>query len=342
MSRTHKPLASLSLDMDDLWSYLKTHGDADWSNRPSYLDRFVPRVLETMDRLQVKSTFFVVGVDAERLAGTGVLRALVEQGHTIGNHSHQHEPWLHLYSDGELETEIRVAEDAIAAATGQRPRGFRGPGFSWSPALLEVLESRGYRYDASTLPTFLGPLARAYYFWTAKLTREERERRKALFGSLRDGFRPNGPYRWQLAGGRSLLEIPVTTIPIIRTPFHLSYLLFLSRWSEGLMALYLRTAIRACRLAGVEPSFLLHPLDLLGGDEVPQLAFFPGMDISSERKTRLFERAVGILRETYQLVDLETHATRIMERGNLRNRVPSLGAEHAPARASAMISIGSR
>lgn len=333
MSPPTRPLASLSLDVDDLWSYLKTHGDDAWSNRPSYLDRFIPRVVDTMDRLQVKSTFFVVGVDAERNVGTGVLKSLVDAGHTIGNHSHEHEPWLHLYSDSRIETEIRVAEDAITAATGLRPRAFRGPGFSWSPSLLEVLESRGYRYDASTLPTFLGPLARAYYFWTAKLTREERERRKALFGSLRDGFRPNAPYRWELAGGRSILEIPVTTIPLVRTPFHLSYLLFLSRWSEGLMSLYLRSAIRACRLAGVEPSFLLHPLDLMGGDEVPQLAFFPGMDITSERKTRLFEKAVGILRETYQLVDLETHATRIIERGNLRSLVPSLGAVHAPARA---------
>ena len=322
-------LASVSLDLDDLWSYLKTHGDETWSSRPSYLDRFVPRVLESMERLSIKSTFFIVGVDAERHAGDGVLRALAQAGHTIGNHSHEHEPWLHLYSDREIETEISTAEAAITAATGQRPRGFRGPGFSWSPALLEVLEHRGYRYDASTLPTFLGPLARAYYFWTARLTREERDRRRALFGTARDGFRPNAPYSWRLSGNRSLLEIPVTTIPVIRTPFHLSYLLFLSRWSEGLMTLYLRTAIRACRVANVEPSFLLHPLDLLGGDEVPQLAFFPGMDISSARKTQLFEKAIGVLREHFTLVDLDTHAASIIERGNLRTITPVLSAQCA-------------
>ena len=38
-----RPLASISLDLDDLWSYLKTHGDQSWPERPSYLDRFVPR-----------------------------------------------------------------------------------------------------------------------------------------------------------------------------------------------------------------------------------------------------------------------------------------------------------
>ena len=44
-----------------------------------------------------------------------------------------------------------------APPPGRRPIGFPGPGFSWSPDLLEVLAERGYRYDASTLPTYLGP-----------------------------------------------------------------------------------------------------------------------------------------------------------------------------------------
>lgn len=328
MSTKPVRLASISLDVDDLWSYLKTHGNPSWSSRPSYLSRFIPRVLETMDRITVKSTFFLVGVDAERHVGDGVLRSLVEAGHTVGNHSHEHEPWLHLYSDAQIEAEIIRAEEAITAATGQRPRGFRGPGYSWSPALLEVIAARGYRYDSSTLPTFLGPLARTYYFWTARLSKEERERRRALFGKLSDGLRPNGPYRWQLGGGRSILEIPVTTFPLVRTPFHLSYLLYLSRWSEGLMSLYLRSALRSCRVAGIEPTFLLHPLDLLGGDEVPELEFFPGMEITTARKTRLFVKAIAILREHFTLVDLESHATAILERGQLRTISPAV--QHAP------------
>ena len=43
----------------------------------------------------------------------------------------------------------------------------------------------------------------------------------------------------------------------------------------------------ACRVTGTEPSFLLHPLDVIGGDQVPELDFFPGMDVPSERKTAL-------------------------------------------------------
>ena len=33
-----RPVASVSLDLDNHWSYLKTHGDPQWEDRPSYLD----------------------------------------------------------------------------------------------------------------------------------------------------------------------------------------------------------------------------------------------------------------------------------------------------------------
>ena len=38
-----KPIASFSLDLDNKWSYMKTHGDAGWESFPSYLDCIVPR-----------------------------------------------------------------------------------------------------------------------------------------------------------------------------------------------------------------------------------------------------------------------------------------------------------
>ena len=306
MSR--RPLASVSLDLDNLWSYLKTHGDPGWESRPSYLSSFIPIALEQLAQLDLRITVFVVGVDAARAENREALASLVTAGHEVGNHSHEHEPWLHRYTPADLDDEVARAEAAIEAATGQRPVGFRGPGFSWSPALLEVLAARGYRYDASTLPTYLGPLARAYYFRTAKLTREARAEREHLFGGFSEGLRPNKPYHWRLRSGGRLLEIPVTTMPVFKTPFHLSYLLYLARFSEAAMEAYLRTAVTMCRLTGTEPSFLLHPLDLLGGDLVPELEFFPGMDLPSARKLGLFRRSMEILAETYDLVPLGVHA----------------------------------
>jgi peptidoglycan-N-acetylglucosamine deacetylase len=321
-----RPLASVSLDVDNLWSYMKTHGDAGWEARPSYYDVFFSAVLPMLEDLGLRITFFVVGCDAVVPAHGSILRSVVAAGHEVGNHSFEHEPWLQRYSPDQLTREIGTAEDAIVAATGQRPIGFRGPGFSWSPALLEVLVDRGYLYDASTLPTYLGPLARAYYFWTARLTAAQREERAALFGGVRDGLRPVRPYRWSLPSGRTLLEIPVTTVPVIKTPFHLSYLLYLSRVSETAMLGYLRAAIAVCRATGTEPSFLLHPLDLLGGDQAPALRFFPGMDLTGRRKAELFGRVIRTLGTHFHLVNMSTHARAILARpAGLRTR-PAVAA----------------
>src|SRR5579871_3563944 len=243
-----RPLASVSLDVDDLWSYMKTHGDAGWEARPSYYDVFFPTVLEVLEKLGLRITFFIVGRDAEREEHHPILRSVIAAGHEVGNHSYEHEPWLHRYSRQQLADEIGRAESAILAATGQRTIGFRGPGYSWSPTLLEVLVDRGYLFDASSLPTYLGPLARAYYFWTAKLSPEDRATRSSLFGTVRDGLRPIAPYRWKLPGDRQLLEIPVTTMPLFKVPFHVSYLLYLSRWSEALAVAHLRTGLALCAL----------------------------------------------------------------------------------------------
>lgn len=51
-------------------------------------------------------------------------------GHEIGNHSFNHEPWLHFCSEGDFESELEMAEAAIQEVTGVRVNGFRGPGYS--------------------------------------------------------------------------------------------------------------------------------------------------------------------------------------------------------------------
>jgi hypothetical protein len=306
-----RPVASISLDLDDLWTYLRTRGDPAWESRPSYLPTFLPRVLDMLQRLELRITFFVVGYDATCELNRPHIRAIADRGHEVGNHSFWHECWLQRYSPEQLDTEIARAHEALQQATGQQPTGFRGPGFSWSPQLFEALAKHGYTYDASTLPTFLGPLARLYFLASARLSPEERADRAQLFGSARDGFRPNRPYELPLRSGR-LLEIPVTTVPVIRTPFHMSYLIYLSRYSPMLMRAYLHVALAACRAFRVEPSFLLHPLDLLGGDEVPHLAFFPGMDLTSARKTQLVDEALGVLGQRFDLVTVGEQARRIL------------------------------
>jgi peptidoglycan-N-acetylglucosamine deacetylase len=312
MGMAPKPIASVSLDLDNEWSYLKTHGDPLWSSFPSYLDVVVPRVINFLAQRDLTITFFVVGQDAALEKNVAALRSIADAGHEIGNHSFNHEPWLHLYSDEAIEREIALAEAHIQSATGRRPIGFRGPGFSFSTKLLRVLCERGYRYDASTFPTFIGPLARAYYFMKSRLPKAELRRRRSLFGSMTDGLRPNKPYRWQLDGDE-LLEIPVTTMPGLRLPVHVSYLLYLATFSHGLALLYFRTALALCKLTNTRPSLLLHPLDFLGCEDNQSLTFFPGMGMTRDRKLALVNDAIDLLAGEFRIVTMREHADQVLE-----------------------------
>lgn len=320
--QSKKPIASLSLDLDNQWSYMKTHGDAGWESFPSYLDLVVPRVLRFLQDFNQTITFFIVGQDAALDKNRAALAAIATAGHEIGNHSFHHEPWLHLYTEQQITDEIAQSEEHIERTTGHRTTGFRGPGFSCSETLLRVLKQRGYLYDCSTFPTYLGPLARAYYFATAKLTPEEREKRKALFGKFSEGLRPLKPYQWQLQGGE-LIEIPVTTLPLFKVPIHISYILYASSYSPALAKLYFRTALQFCKIAGVQPSILLHPLDFLGCDDVQELAFFPGMQMTGDRKVAIVHEMIELLRSDFAVTTMKQHAEAIKQSGRLESVTPA-------------------
>lgn len=301
-----KPVATLSVDLDDLWSYLKTHGDDAWRSFPSFLALVVPHALRFFDERDLPITWFVVGRDATVPANRALLTSVVDAGHEIGNHSFLHEPWLHRYERDRIDDELTRAEAAIEDATGRHPDGFRGPGFSVSGDVLRALRERGYRYDASTLPTFIGPLARAFFIRNAELTPDQRAEREALFGPFREGMRPLKPYRWSLDDD-DLIEVPITTMPILRTPIHMSYLMVLAERSPGLALRYLAIAVWLCRRTGVSPSLLLHSHDFVGADDVPAMSFFPGFRLPGEAKRRVVARCVDLLRDDFDVVPIGSY-----------------------------------
>lgn len=302
------PTASISLDLDNLWAYLKTHGDPAWRFRPSYLDTAVPRVLDVFAEHRLTATVFVVGADAERADGAEAVASFAAAGHEIGNHSWGHEPWLHRYDRARLVAELERTEDAIVAAGAPRPRGFRGPGFSVTPALLALLAERGYRYDTSTLPTWIGPLARAVHNRTAGPGDDgDDDARADLFGPVTDALIPLRPHR--VVPG--LVELPVTTMPLLRVPIHGSYLLTLHQQSPRLARTYFRTALRLCRARRIGPTLLLHPTDILDRREAPGMDFFPGMAVPGNAKAALLGWVLETLRTHFDVVGTGEHVARL-------------------------------
>ncbi len=332
-----RPDADLSLDLDNQWSYLKTRGDCSWSTFPSYLPRVVPLILETLEQLNLVITVFVVGQDVELPEHQRPLADIVAAGHEIGNHSFHHEPWLQRYSPEALRVEFDRAEQALRRITSAPLRGFRAPGYSLSGEVLNVLCERGYQYDCSTLPTYLGPAARAYYLLKTSVSqnvasRQAAQERKELFGSFSDGFRSLKPYMWATDHGE-ILELPVSTIPIMRTPFHFSYLHYLSQFSSKLASCYFAMALQMCKWTRTAPSLLLHPLDFLGADEVPQLSFFPGMQLSGKRKRAFVLRSLQRYARKFHVLPMHQRAENLLATDShplrrLTRLPPSPGPDH--------------
>lgn len=302
---TQLPIAPLSLDLDNAWSYLKTHGDPDWETAESYLPLVVPRILEFLDDRDLKITFFVVGRDVER--EPELISQIADAGHEIANHSYSHHPWLQYMEVSELEAEIVKTHGVIEQCIGTPPTGFRGPGYSLSVPTLQILTELEYGYDSTVFPNVLNPLARRYFLRTSDLSDEELARRDGLFGSFSDAFRPVKAFNWKLDSGQEITEMPVTTMPLLRLPFHFSYLIYLAARSERAARSYLRSALWLCDRTQTAPSLLLHPLDFLGRDECSELEFFPGMNISRDVKLSNLSDFVGILQRRYELTRLDEY-----------------------------------
>jgi polysaccharide deacetylase family protein (PEP-CTERM system associated) len=109
-------------------------------------------VLELLRRHDVRATFFVVGEVAAEYPD--LIRRITDAGHELGSHGHTHTPLSELSREA-FDRELAASAEAIEAATGVTPAGFRAPNFSvdegteWA---FEVLEANGYRYDSSVFP----------------------------------------------------------------------------------------------------------------------------------------------------------------------------------------------
>ena len=303
---------AISIDLDDLWASLATHGDPAARAYPTFLDRVVPRALELFAARRIPATFFVVGRDAADPRHRSRLAEIAAAGHEIGNHSYDHEPWFHLYAPEVARRQIADAEEAIERATGRRPEGYRAPGFSLTRVALEELVRRGYRYDSSTCPNLLGPVVTAYYRSTTRTGGRDGRHLRRIGGRLSDAFRPAAPYRWETAGG-PILEIPVTTFPGLRLPVHVSYLQCLPRRAAlG----YLRAAVTLWRRSARPPCFLLHSTDLLGREDTDALPFVPGMRRPAAAKLAFAHAVLDILETLGRPVTLGAYARAITGGGD--------------------------
>ncbi len=112
------------------------------------------RVLDVLDRLDVKATFFVQGRWAEAYPDTAA--RIARAGHLVGNHSHYHARMPQLNGKG-LAWDIATAEENIIAITGVDPKPwFRNPFGAGSddPRVLKAIERAGYIHVGWSVEAF--------------------------------------------------------------------------------------------------------------------------------------------------------------------------------------------
>ena len=104
------------------------------------------RCLDMLDTHDIKSTFFVPGIVAEKY--TAQVESIHARGHEIACHGYMHESVRGI--SAEEETEILEKSEAILKRiTGRRPVGHRGPESIIHPFTPELLAQRGYLYRSS-------------------------------------------------------------------------------------------------------------------------------------------------------------------------------------------------
>jgi peptidoglycan/xylan/chitin deacetylase (PgdA/CDA1 family) len=103
---------------------------------------FTPQVLTLLRRYHVKATFCLVGQNAQ--AFPQLVRAIVADGHTLCNHSWQHDTGLGRRSKAAIRSDLERTNAAILrAAPGARVSYFRQPGGMWTSAVVAVAKQLG-------------------------------------------------------------------------------------------------------------------------------------------------------------------------------------------------------
>lgn len=172
--------------------------------------RGLPRLLNILDEFDIKGTFFVPGISAERWPEA--ITDIAERGHDIAHHSYSHRPSTEL-SAAEERREFELGFEALARLD-IRPSGYRAPMWAATWNSAELAAEYGLSYDTSlmdddrpyVIETSHGPLVELPPHWSLDdweqyaylpdphlgYSIEEPEKALALWTAELDGLREFG------------------------------------------------------------------------------------------------------------------------------------------------------
>lgn len=133
-------------------------------------------ILDALKKHDAPATFFVVGtyIDSE----PELVKRMVEEGHTVGNHTWHHPDMSQIADMDSFKEELEYVENAFQDATGQEmDRYYRPPQGKYNESNLAMAKELGYK-------TFFWSLAYVDWYEDDQPTKEE------AFGKLLSRIHP--------------------------------------------------------------------------------------------------------------------------------------------------------
>jgi peptidoglycan-N-acetylglucosamine deacetylase len=306
-------LCSVSIDIDELTHYFDIHG----LPRPpegvhAAYEKALPRAEAFAEAHQIPLTLFAVGQDLSREANGHALRRLASKGHAVENHSYSHRYDLTRLSREAIVDEIDRGAKAISEVTGQRPTGFRAPGYTVNERVFDALDELDVVYDSSVFPCPPYYLAKATamagmrLLGRASLSVLDSPR---VLGAPRRGYRPGEAwYRKQASGerGRRFVELPIQVTPGLRLPFIGTLL--------GLVGAPLAAALARRCVGEALVNLELHAIDFLDASEGAEalVAYQPELRKPVAARLDALAAALAVFAEAgYTFVRLDEAAQRL-------------------------------
>jgi len=288
-----KKTGTLQMDVDELWVLYKYLNNVTNYNITNVYQG-LPFLLDLLDEHDFRMTFFVVGMDCLHKEKARVLEEVHRRGHEIANHSMSHPVGIADLPEKIKIRELKEAEDAISQVTQVRPVGYRSPGYSIGPEMMDALEERNYLYDSSVFPSSLIGLQKllCWLFW--------KEKSQHIYGPLSTIFAPLKIYHpdqkriWK-RGSRKIYEVPVSVLPLCRLPFHavfpIGYGNFIFDWG---FALFNRSSATF--------NYLFHGIEVADHIDKNLIPRIYRANKSLRRRRELYRHIMKSIATVYQIV----------------------------------------
>jgi polysaccharide deacetylase family protein (PEP-CTERM system associated) len=145
----------LTFDLEE-WFHILAHEQTahphHWEKFESRIHRNVDRVLDILQRHNLRATFFCLGWIAKKYPE--VVKKVLACNHEIGCHSMNHQLVYHQYPE-EFKNDLRDALHILEDVSGNKITMYRAAGFSVSEKTkwaLEILMENGITIDSSIFP----------------------------------------------------------------------------------------------------------------------------------------------------------------------------------------------